>query len=213
MINVDRSQLQSTYSSSSVLCGCCNEHNGRSAVENGDRKARRRRNFDVEDEDGSFGRIWAGEVSDLSCIHHCLPLLFLEAPITGAREGNESRPRAKRKMVVWLLTSLDCSSSPCVTPATREVLRHPINRSEKRSREATRMLAVGHGWSTQAAVRIAGDIGEGAGDSARRDEEHGEDRGRRRWRGRGHWRGHSLDSVQWGFKSALVDLTRAQVWL
>ncbi|CAL9773039.1 unnamed protein product [Musa acuminata subsp. burmannicoides] len=145
MISVDRSQQQSTYSSSSILCGCCNEHNGRSAVENGDRKARRRRNFDVEDEDGSFGRIWAGEVSDLSCIRHCLPLLFLEAPITGAREGNESRPRAKRKMVVWLLTSLDCSSSPCVTPATREVLRHPINRGEKRSREATRMLAVGHG--------------------------------------------------------------------
>ncbi|RRT43035.1 hypothetical protein B296_00019267 [Ensete ventricosum] len=66
----------------------------------------------------------------------------------------EPRPRTKRKIVVWLLTSFDRSSSPCITPARREVLQHPINCSEKRPREAMRMLAVVRGTLKETPLKL-----------------------------------------------------------
>ncbi|RWV82921.1 hypothetical protein GW17_00055537 [Ensete ventricosum] len=66
----------------------------------------------------------------------------------------EPRPRTKRKIVVWLLTSFDRSSSPCITPARREVLQHPTNCSEKRPREATRMLAVVRGTLKETPLKL-----------------------------------------------------------
>lgn len=87
------------------------------------------------------------------------------------------------------------------------VARHPIDRSEKWSREAARTRAVVHGpglWAAArmgATVRTAGDASEGEGGGVGRGEDHGVKRTsklRRGWWGetREGWVSHRLELVQ-----------------
>lgn len=121
--------------SSSLLCGCCNDHSGEPTIEIGDRRSRRgRRNVGDEDEELWSDLGWSSRRSLLRLPHtsaiprsSITPVLFPEAPFLGARQGvgcrrarRTLRPRAGRKMARILSPPSSVPCRPCVTPTSGE---------------------------------------------------------------------------------------------